>query len=139
MWCKKKFPPDAPIHPSDRLRRRDRLVRKGCQAHPHAAAAFAKVLLDTFEFRNTVQAETVGREVSPSLALTRMGPYRVLAKKKGEAEYSMVIQINTTAHFLDSSGKETKVLAKAVSLHEDFDSIEIDPLPETAKPAPAAP
>jgi hypothetical protein len=49
----------------------------------------------------------------------------------------MVIQINTTAHFLDSSGKETKVLAKAVSLHEDFDSIEIDPMPETAKPAPA--
>jgi hypothetical protein len=101
--------------------------------------AFAKVLLDTFEFRNTVQAETVGREVSPALALTRMGPYRVFAKKKGEAEYSMVIQINTTAHFLDSSGKETKVLAKAVSLHEDFDSIEIDPLPEAAKPAPATP
>jgi hypothetical protein len=101
--------------------------------------AFAKVLLDTFEFRNTVQAETVGREVSPALALTRMGPYRVFAKKKGETEYSMVIQINTTAHFLDSSGKETKVLAKAVSLHEDFDSIEIDPLPETAKPAPATP
>jgi hypothetical protein len=100
---------------------------------------FAKVLLDTFEFRNTVQAETVGREVSPALALARIGPYRVFAKKKGEAEYSMVIQINTTTHFLDRSGKETNVLAKAVSLREDFDSIEIDPLPETAKPVPAKP
>jgi hypothetical protein len=96
---------------------------------------FAQVLLDTFEFKNTVEANTIGREVSPGLALARIGPYRVLARRKGDSGTgdSMVIQINTRIHFLDGRGKETKILAKAVNLREDFESIEIDPLPKEPK------
>ena len=92
---------------------------------------FAKILLDTFQFKDTVIATTIGRQVSPGLALDRAGPYRVLARKKSDkgTVYDMIVVINTTIHFLDKSGKETESPRNAVRLREDFDSIEIDPIP----------
>jgi hypothetical protein len=93
---------------------------------------FAKVLLDTFDFKDTVVATTIGREVSPTLALHRIGPYRVQARKKGEPGpgYDMIIVIDTTVHFLDKAGKEVQSPRNAVAIREEFDSIEIDPLPK---------
>lgn len=96
---------------------------------------FAKILLETFEFKDTVIATTIGRQASPGLASHRMGPYRVLARKKSDAgtDYDMVVVINTRIHFLDKSGHETESLKNAVGLREDFDSIEIEPLPNQSK------
>ena len=93
---------------------------------------FAKVLLDTFDFKDTVVATTIGREVSPALALRRIGPYRVVARKRSSSEtaYDMVIVINTTVHFLDNRGREVQSPKAAVKIREDFDSIEINPLPK---------
>ncbi len=90
---------------------------------------FAGILLDTFDFSTQASAVTIGANVNPKLAASRIGPYTLLAKRKGTpGPFTIEVVINTDQHFLDDTGHETDDVAKAVAVRESFASIEIDPL-----------
>lgn len=90
---------------------------------------FADFLLQTFEFERTASGVTIGNNVSPQLGMTRIGPYQVCAKRRGDSESSscaMVVVIDTEPHFLDKNGKEVDDPANAQSVTEDFYAIEVN-------------
>jgi len=91
---------------------------------------FARFLLDTFDFDQSAQAVTVGRDVNPVLAGQRIGPYTVFAKKKGTSgPYTIAVVIDTNLHFLDAKGVELDDPQHAVTVKEDFYAVEINPMP----------
>jgi hypothetical protein len=90
---------------------------------------FGRFLLDTLDFSTQASGTTIGANVNPALAMARIGPYTVLAKKKGsQSSLDMDVVINTDQHYYDAAGKETDDITKAASVRETFASIEINPL-----------
>jgi len=91
---------------------------------------FAKFVLDTFDLDKSASAVTIGREINQKLAGYRIGPYTVLAKKKGvPGPYTMEVTIDTNVHFYDKKGHELDGPENAKTVKEEFYAIEVNPLP----------
>src|SRR5690242_17548042 len=61
---------------------------------------FGQFLLDTLDFSTQARATTIGANVNPTLAMARIGPYTLLAKKKGsQSSFTMDVVINTDQHY----------------------------------------
>jgi hypothetical protein len=91
---------------------------------------FADFLFKTFEFENTAIGVTIGSNVGEKLGLTRIGPYRVCAKLRGDTQgepCAMQVVIDTDPHFFDEYGKEVDGPEGAQSVKENFFAIEINP------------
>ncbi|WP_143136889.1 hypothetical protein [Burkholderia ubonensis] len=91
---------------------------------------FANFLKKTFEFEGSAIGVTIGSNVSEKLGLVRIGPYRVCAKIRGDAQSGaceMQVVIDTNPHFYDEHGKEIDGPEGAWSVKEDFLGIEVDP------------
>jgi hypothetical protein len=91
---------------------------------------FADFLLKTFEFENAAIGVTIGSNVGPKLGLTRIGPYRVCARLRGDAQgepCATQVVIDTDPHFFDENGKEVDGPERAQSVKENFFAIEINP------------
>lgn len=96
---------------------------------------FAKFLSQTFEFEKDAIGVTIGADVSPKLALTRVGPYRICAKLRsppGGDSCSVQVVIDTNTRFFDQNGKEVDGPQGAQSVKEDFYAIEVNPPPNQA-------
>jgi hypothetical protein len=82
--------------------------------------------LDTFELsQDGWSFHRIGGVVNPELGGSRVGPYQVLAKRKGsKGIFTFEIILHTKAIFLDRFGKQT-TLEKGVKIEEKLASVEI--------------
>jgi hypothetical protein len=83
-------------------------------------------ILDTFELsQDGWSFQRIGGVVNSELGGARVGPYQVLAKRKGsKGNFTFEIILHTKSIFLDRSGKQTS-LEKGVKIVETLASVEI--------------
>lgn len=73
--------------------------------------------------------DRIGQAVNPRLGGTRIAPYFVKAKPKGEKKWSLLLEIQATVEFLDDNGRRTEIHT-ASSVRETFTGIRISTLEE---------
>jgi hypothetical protein len=89
-----------------------------------------KYLFATLDLEKSGQANRIGNNINPRLGGTRLGPYCIYAKPKGDAgKNTLEVCINTQYHFKDKTGRPCR-LEQAYSVTESFVSIEIKPIKE---------
>lgn len=84
-------------------------------------------LTQSLDLATSGSADRIGQSVNPNLGGTRVAPYIVYAKPKGEKEWVFEIQIDATTEYLDPTGKPTS-LESATSVRETLLAIRISPL-----------
>jgi hypothetical protein len=71
--------------------------------------------------------DRIGQAVNPRLGGTRIAPFFVKAKPRGEKEWTLLLEIQAQVDFLDEEGKKSS-LEEAVSIRETFTGIRLTPL-----------
>ena len=96
------------------------------------APAVRDFVLATLDMAESGSADRIGNATNERLGGTRVGPYVIEAKLKGQdGPFDLTLVFHTTCRFLDASGAEVE-LADAVSVEERFEFLEI----RAAQPAP---
>jgi hypothetical protein len=96
------------------------------------APAIRDFVAGALDMAESGSGDRIGNAANTLLGGTRVGPYVIEAKLKGQdGPFDLTLVFHTTCRFLDASGAEV-ALADAVSVEERFDFLEI----RAAQPAP---
>lgn len=73
--------------------------------------------------------DRIGQAVNPTLGGTRIAPFFIKAKPRGEKRWTLLLEIQAEVDFLDADGNRTD-LVDAISVRQTLTGIKLTPLAE---------